>query len=292
MHPAVLGIQLPTSAAAAAPALRRVFFVTIMAASFARQTAAMSTSSASSSRGQAFASSLPPLPAFTKRLILARHGQTDWNAQGLMQGGGFDIELNAEGRQQGQLLADELSELITSNRNVAIASSHLKRALQTASYLWTDEHQQPLKSDARFGEMRFGDFEGLAIHGPKATEETRSKFQTMQEKMSSDIHFRMPGNNAESTLEVSQRGVAGITELLVDSSDLNESLFCVVAHGRFNKILLSSLLYNDPSRYTEFEQSNTCINVLDYNKQTEQWKAVVLNYTDHAPTAYAKFALS
>ena len=41
----------------------------------------------------------PPEPGF-RRVYLLRHGETDWNARGMLQGGGFDIDLNATGRHQ------------------------------------------------------------------------------------------------------------------------------------------------------------------------------------------------
>ena len=74
--------------------------------------------------------------------------------------------------------------------------------------------------------------------------------------------------------------------LLEQYSDCDQ--LAVVAHGRFNKILLATLLWKDPSRYVEIEQGNTCINVLDYNEQDETWRPVVLNYVDHSPNADAK----
>ena len=276
-----------------------------------------STRRSQPSRGSAFAASLPPLvPTNNRRLILVRHGQTDWNAQGLMQGGGYDIPLNQEGCSQAQRVAEELSGL---GGLRVMASSHLQRSRQTAQYILDSNNNNNNNNnngnhrpavvmvDARFGEMRFGSFEGTAIHGPQATAETKTRFRDMTQRMKTDIHLAWPesdsaaaattativetGVKAESTWDVSQRGVAGISDLLAAYPD--ESHVCVVAHGRFNKVLLATLLWKDPSRFKDMEQGNTCINVIDYHPASDTWNEVILNYTDHAAdTANAKQALN
>ena len=134
------------------------------------------------------------------------------------------------------------------------------------------------------------DFESSCIHGPKALPDTKTNFQSMLQAMKSDVHLTWPGENAESTLQVSKRGQAAMDTLMEQHSD--ETHLAVVAHGRFNKILLATLLWNDPSRYVEIEQGNTCINVIDYNEQIESWNPIVLNYFEHAPNADAKKVLN
>ena len=250
----------------------------------------ITTSVSSESRGESFARNLPKLRPFHRRVFLLRHGQTDWNMRGLMQGGGFDIELNENGKKQAELAAQELSEIPFG----VIASSHLQRTIQTANHLYKDNNQQKphegVLVDARFGEMRFGDFEGTAIHGPEAEPEHKQRFKDMQQKMKNDIHLKWPGSDGECTQDVSERGKAALEQLLDTFPD--EDNIAVVAHGRFNKVLLATLLWGDASRYSEMEQGNTCINVLDYNEDKETWSPVLLNYIDHAPTADAKKALN
>lgn len=64
------------------------------------------------------------------RLILVRHGETEWNRVERFRGR-MDIELNERGRRQAQAVASRLSTW----RIEAIYSSPLKRALQTAQPL-------------------------------------------------------------------------------------------------------------------------------------------------------------
>ena len=103
--------------------------------------------------GQARASA----PA-TLRIYLARHGQTDWNVEGRMQGG-TDIPLNATGRQQAAALKDHLKDV----RFDAVYSSTLSRSRETAEIV---RGQVPLTSVAGLGERRFGKFEGLLSNAP------------------------------------------------------------------------------------------------------------------------------
>jgi len=63
-------------------------------------------------------------------LILARHGETDWNRNGIWQGHG-DPPLNALGREQAAALAERLH----GSGLQAIYSSDLKRATETAEFV-------------------------------------------------------------------------------------------------------------------------------------------------------------
>jgi broad specificity phosphatase PhoE len=223
---------------------------------------------------------LPPLDRETcvRRIFLLRHGETDWNARGLAQGGGFDIELNESGRRQARLLARAFCGLGID----VVASSHLQRAQQTAHILHdrlerADGMMIPRAALAEFGEMRFGDLEGTALRGPEATEESRRKYATYSARMRNCKDFCLPGGG-ESTGQVVARGTVGLQRLYEEFPEAET--FAIVAHGRFNKILLSSLLYGDPTRYVEVHQGNTCINVIDQRKDGS-YALVLLNSMDH-----------
>ena len=61
----------------------------------------------------------------------------------------------------------------------------------------------------------------------------------------------------------------------------------IVAHGRFNKILLAALLRSGDLRgCSEIEQGNCCINVLDFDmRDADDVREVALNFRDHWPAA-------
>ena len=88
-------------------------------------------------------------------LLLARHGETDWNRQLRIQGSS-DIELNELGRKQAQALAQELEHVELE----AIYSSDLRRARATADAV-AASHGLEVRLDSRLRERSFGSWEGL-----------------------------------------------------------------------------------------------------------------------------------
>jgi broad specificity phosphatase PhoE len=91
------------------------------------------------------------------RLVVWRHGNTDWNAGGRVQGQS-DVPLNDVGRQQ----AVEAAELLVRLRPAAIVASDLRRAADTASALAALTGLS-VKHDSRLRERFFGHWEGLLM---------------------------------------------------------------------------------------------------------------------------------
>lgn len=90
-----------------------------------------------------------------KTLYVFRHGETDWNKEGRMQGGS-DIPLNEKGRRQAAILAS----FFQSNPVEIFLSSDLVRAHDTARIV-RGEHDIPIILDARLRETNLGDAEGM-----------------------------------------------------------------------------------------------------------------------------------
>src|SRR5687768_8562436 len=88
-------------------------------------------------------------------LLLARHGETDWNRELRIQGSS-DIALNELGRQQASALAQELADVPLD----AIYSSDLSRARETAEAV-AATHELQVRLDPRLRERAFGSWEGL-----------------------------------------------------------------------------------------------------------------------------------
>lgn len=86
-------------------------------------------------------------------LILARHGETDWNAQGRWQGHS-DTVLNEQGRAQARDLAAQLNGID------AVYSSDLARARETAEIV-AERLGIDVLIDPRLRERNFGGWEGL-----------------------------------------------------------------------------------------------------------------------------------
>jgi broad specificity phosphatase PhoE len=88
-------------------------------------------------------------------LLLARHGETDWNRDHRVQGH-TDVALNAAGRAQADALADSLD----GTRIDAVYSSDLSRAVETADAV-ARRHGLDVVVDTDLREKNFGSWEGL-----------------------------------------------------------------------------------------------------------------------------------
>jgi broad specificity phosphatase PhoE len=88
-------------------------------------------------------------------LLLVRHGETDWNAEGRLQGH-TDRPLNAFGRRQ----AAELAERLRGERLDAIYASDLVRAQETAEIVGA-RLGLPVATDPDLREKNWGSWEGL-----------------------------------------------------------------------------------------------------------------------------------
>lgn len=90
------------------------------------------------------------------RIILVRHGETEWNRLGIFQGRS-DIPLNARGKAEARAQADALKH----EPIAAIYSSPLVRAGETARIIQQFHPDLELVMDDGLMEMDLGDFEGL-----------------------------------------------------------------------------------------------------------------------------------
>ncbi|MBI4759502.1 MAG: histidine phosphatase family protein, partial [Chloroflexi bacterium] len=91
------------------------------------------------------------------RLLLVRHGETDWNAEERYQGT-TDVPLSAQGRAQAQALTSRMAGEVLD----AIYASDLQRAWQTAEVI-AAPHGLPVRPEPRLREIDFGAWEGLTF---------------------------------------------------------------------------------------------------------------------------------
>lgn len=88
------------------------------------------------------------------RILLVRHGQSEWNAAGRWQGQ-QDPPLTDLGRQQARAAAEAIGAI------EAVYASDLQRALETATIIATAIGVLPVLVDAGFRERAAGEWEGL-----------------------------------------------------------------------------------------------------------------------------------
>jgi len=113
-------------------------------------------------------------------LYLARHGQAEWNAKGLIMGQ-LDSPLTPTGVQQVAKLADYLQ----STKFDAVYSSPLGRAVATAKQLQTKLHVPELHTMAELAERNYGEFQGKSgdtyVEAKKAWEPIRAKLPPVEQ---------------------------------------------------------------------------------------------------------------
>ena len=143
----------------------------------------------------------------TTTILLARHGETDWNLRRRVQGQS-DTPLNQTGRAQARALAEELAD----ERLDAVYSSDLVRAHETARIV-ADPHGLEVTALADLREKNFGTWEGLT------DDEILIRFPEAQ---------RGPWGDGETTEEVAGRVVAALLRI-AQSHPGGQVL--VVAHG-------------------------------------------------------------
>lgn len=182
------------------------------------------------------------------RLILIRHGETEWNKNLRFQGH-MDIPLSEEGREQARKLALRLS---TEKFDAAYASD-LSRASETAQAV-ADYHNLEVKLKPELKEINFGQWEGLTH------QEIDSKYpESMAKWLSDPKETRIPGG--ESMNEVAQRCKAGISGILADNANKN---VLVVAHGGVLRIVVAQALGIELNNYWKFRLDNVSLNIIDY----------------------------
>ena len=183
------------------------------------------------------------------RLVLARHGRTRANAEGLIQGSTLDPPLDAEGWAQAERLAAEVGEVD------GVYASPLLRARQTALVVAAAQ-QLPLSGTLQgFREFSWGDLDG------KRRADVENDFQaTLARWRAGDLTHRAP--NGESPEWAWSRAHAAARRLAERHPD---ERILVVAHARVNMVLLAGLA-GDLSRMEDFEQHNcgfTEVNLLE-----------------------------
>jgi broad specificity phosphatase PhoE len=135
-----------------------------------------------------------PLGDGTTRLILVRHGQTDWNLAGRFQGQA-DPPLNAVGRQQAEALAESLA----AGSVAAIYSSDLQRAFDTADIV-ARRLGLTVQVDPRLREVNQGLWEGMLL----ADILTRYPDEWAARERD-PLRARPPGPGGESIVDVAAR---------------------------------------------------------------------------------------
>ncbi|WP_430868813.1 histidine phosphatase family protein [Demequina aurantiaca] len=160
------------------------------------------------------------------RVFIARHGQTDWNVEGRLQGSS-NTALNDTGRQQALGAAKTLGPAVRDG--VLVVTSPLDRAHETARIIaaqWGSE----VHTDERFVERDYGPWEGLSA-------DEREKYDPLQHKAYRN-GLEPEYEGYENHASVGARMVAGI----LDWVERAPGDLLVVTHGSASRMAIMHLL--------------------------------------------------
>ncbi|HEV3183879.1 MAG TPA: histidine phosphatase family protein [Xanthobacteraceae bacterium] len=176
-------------------------------------------------------------------LYYIRHGETDWNVDGRLQGR-HDTALNAVGRRQAAVCADILRGLLARDGHapagITYVASPLKRARETLDIVRAALDLKPgdYRVDARLREIGFGEWEGLTLR------DVRSRApQALAARERDKWDFVPPGGESYAQVAVRMRDwYAGLDGDAV-----------VVAHGGTARALIAVLAIAPPARAPALE---------------------------------------
>lgn len=213
---------------------------------------------------------LQPLPEKGKnaRLILVRHGETDWNKAGRFQGQ-IDIPLNENGRRQAAAARDFLKDIPIDRA----WSSTLSRPTETAQIILEAHPDVPLTQIDGLVEIGHGVWEG------KLESEIREDWSELLDTWKrAPETVQMP--EGETIQDVWARSVRSWGEIAGELKP--EETVLVVAHDAVNKTILCDLLGLTPSDIWAVKQGNGGVTVVDIAADPGQPAVVTcLNLTSH-----------
>ena len=172
------------------------------------------------------------MSARLRRLVMLRHGQTEFNAGSRMQGQ-LDTDLSDLGRAQ----AVAAAEVLAKRQPLLIVASDLRRAHETA--LTLSQHSgQPVRVDTRLRETHLGDWQG----------KTHSEVDVMSPgaRLAWRDDARWAPHGGESRIDVAARSTPVVADILAGEpewgADEPERPVVLVAHGGLIAALTAALL--------------------------------------------------
>ena len=195
-------------------------------------------------------------------LILWRHGQTDYNLQGRIQGQ-VDIPLNDTGRQQAQRAADDIAALGPTR----IVSSPLVRARDTAEVL-ASLTGLSVEIDPGLMEKSFGTWEGLKAADIK--KQWPDHYATW--RAGGDLpQFRIEGRR-----KTAERVGETLKAIAADAG--KDDVIVVVSHGAATNLGATYLLGMDTQQWFGLRgMSNCCYALMRTNRRPPKWSVVKWN---------------
>ncbi|QDA61320.1 histidine phosphatase family protein [Hymenobacter jejuensis] len=184
-----------------------------------------------------------------KKIYLIRHGQTDFNVRGIVQGSGVDSDLNETGRRQA-------ARFFAAYKHVPfdkVYTSTLRRTQQSVQGFLNLglAHEK----NAGLNEISWGIREGTRI----TAEEDEEYHHVLEQWTQGNTAISLTGGESPDDVAARQRA---FIDLLLSRPEEETVLVCM--HGRAMRVLLCQLLNYPLSFMDAFEHRNLCLYKLHY----------------------------
>lgn len=201
------------------------------------------------------------------KILLIRHGQTDYNSESRIMGW-LPIPLNETGKDQISKLAVFLEEKYSISK---VYSSDLLRAKESVEIITKTIGISKINYLKSLREHKFGEWEGKLFSDLKLMENFNRYLELKDEEL-------IPPNG-ESINMFKNRVLNGFKNIL-DNNDIHNKDILIVAHGGTNRIILGSILsLNFLNAQRKIKQSNACLNELLYDTVNGRLAIFSLNVT-------------
>lgn len=207
-----------------------------------------------------------------KILYIIRHGETELNKLGIVQGRGMDTNLNAKGREQAEAFYRAYKHIPFDK----IYTSTLKRTHQTVQKFI--DSNIPWTQYPGLDELGWGIYEGK-----ENSEHIRTEFhQITHQWQAGELHQKF--EMGESPLDVKERQLA-VLEKLIEENDDENILICM--HGRALRLFLCLLTNRPLSEMDTFPHSNTTLYKVEFDGK--DFHILDFNNTNHLTYPFDQF---
>jgi probable phosphoglycerate mutase len=204
----------------------------------------------------------------TKELYIVRHGQTELNKKGIIQGRGMDTDLNDEGRKQ----ALQFFEAYKSVPFDKIYISELKRTQQSIQPFI--DLGIPFEKLAGLDELGWGIHEGQA-----PTTENKAEFlQIMRAWLAGNLDAKFEGGESPNEVKARQQEA-----LKVIMSHPEEKTVLICMHGRALRLILCLLTNRPLTQMDTFPHQNLVLYKVAYDG--ENYTITDFNNAEHLKTS-------
>lgn len=201
-----------------------------------------------------------------KTIYLIRHGETDFNKMGLVQGSGIDAPLNDLGKAQAKAFFEAY-------KNIAFDKIYTSKLIRTQqSVQCFIDAGIPFESYEGLNEMCWGVMEGKI---PNYMQDERF-LGFINAWKNGETHLTVDGGESPQQVAERQKPVMDLMLYRIE-----EKTILIAMHGRAIRILLTQMLQKPLSDMDSFEHQNLCLYQLEYDYDTKSFELLLSNDVRH-----------